>query len=151
MKLKTILRHLMGPMAPQGASWEPKGAILDDVGFVLGSFGVPNWSQKSVLEHLVGPMAPPRGPKGPLGSPRVPFWRILGSFWGHFWSQNHAKIGDKNQRFFESGFCWILVCFGVHFCVDFCRFSGLATTDREKPGYVKFVDSIEKLADFQEN
>ena len=74
MKLKSILRHLMGPMAPQGASLEPKGAILVDFGFVLGSFGVPNWNQKSVLEHLVGPMAPPR----------VPFWRILVSFWDHF-------------------------------------------------------------------
>ena len=27
-------------------------------------------------------------------------------------------------------------------------FLGLATTDRETPGYVKFVDSIEKLIDF---
>ena len=43
------------------------------------------------------------------------------------------------------------MCFGMHFCVDFCCFSGLATTDREKPGYVKFVDSIKKLIEFQEN
>ena len=33
----------------------------------------------------------------------------------------------------------------------FVVFSGLATTDCEKPRYVKFADSIEKLADIQEN
>ena len=42
------------------------------------------------------------------------------------------------------------MCFGVHFCADVLCFSGLATTDREKPRHVKFVDSIEKLTDFLE-
>ena len=48
-------------------------------------------------------------------------------------------------------------CVGI-WCVSGCiivtsfvLFSGLATTDREKPRYVKFVGSIEKLTDFQEN
>ena len=40
---------------------------------------------------------------------------------------------------------------GCMFVTVFDVFSGLATTDREKPGYVKFVDRIEKLTDFQEN
>merc|ERR1712110_977104 len=97
---------------------------------------------KTILRHLMGPMSPAQGCH-------------FGGFWGHFGvifeAKTHAKIDDKIHRFFESGFCWILVCFGVHFCVDFCRFSGLATTDREKPRYVKFVDSIEKLTDVQEN
>ena len=43
------------------------------------------------------------------------------------------------------------MCFGVHFWDDLCSFSGFAGTDREKPGYVKFVDRIEKLTDFLEN
>ena len=33
----------------------------------------------------------------------------------------------------------------------FLSFSGVAGIDHEKTGYVKFVDSIEKLADFLEN
>ena len=40
---------------------------------------------------------------------------------------------------------------GCIFVPMFDVFSGLATTDREKPRYVKFVDRIEKLADFQEH
>ena len=61
------------------------------------------------------------------------------------------KSMPTNIVFFsEHDICWILVCFVVHLCAGFLCFSGLATTDREKPGYVKFVDSIEKLADFQE-
>ena len=78
MKLKMILGHLKGSIAPQGASWEPKGAILVDLGFVLGSFGVPNWSHKSVLEHLLGPMAP-QGCH-------------FGRFWAHFGDIFEAKI-----------------------------------------------------------
>ena len=35
------------------------------------------------------------------------------------------------------------------FLLHFLTFLGLATTEHEKPGYVKFVDSIEKLVDFQ--
>ena len=45
--------------------------------------------------------------------------------------------------------CW---CVSGCICMTiFVVFSGLAATDRENTGYVKFVDSIEKLADFQEN
>ena len=43
------------------------------------------------------------------------------------------------------------MCFEVDLCDDVFSFSGLARTDREKLRYVKFVDSIEKLIDFQEN
>ena len=39
----------------------------------------------------------------------------------------------------------------MHLCVSFLSFSGVAGIDHENTGYVKFVDSIEKLADFQEN
>ena len=39
---------------------------------------------------------------------------------------------------------------GCIFVPMFDVFSGLATTDREKPRYVKYVDGIEKLTDFQE-
>ena len=43
--------------------------------------------------------------------------------------------------------CWCISgCIFVMICVVF---SGLATTDRETPRYVKFVDSIEKINDFQ--
>ena len=42
------------------------------------------------------------------------------------------------------------MCFEVHLCDDFSSFSGLPTTDREKPKCVKFVDRMKKFADFQE-
>ena len=41
------------------------------------------------------------------------------------------------------------MCFGVYFCSEFCCFLGLATTDRETPRYVKFVDRLEKFVNFQ--
>ena len=42
-------------------------------------------------------------------------------------------------------------CVAGCFLYRFLMFTGLATTDREKPRYVKFVDRIEKLVDFREN
>ena len=93
------------------------------------------------------PWLPQGVPRGPLGAQGCHF----GRFWGHFWSQNRTKIDARNQCFFEHEFWQILRCFGVPFCTIFWSFSGAAGIDHEKTGYVKFVDGIEKLADFLEN
>ena len=76
----------------------------------------------------------------------------FGSSLGSCLKSRSCQHRCHNSSFFcACGCCWILVCFGVHFCNEFCKFSGFATTDRERPRYVKFVDRIEKLSDFLEN
>ena len=76
--------------------------------------------------------------------------------WGHFGIICEVKIMPISiakiivfSRVDVVGFWRVSGCIFVVPIFDV--FSGLATTDRETPRYVKFVDSIENLADFQEN
>ena len=128
---------------------------MDDFGVILGSFWVILGSlgcqigAKIGLEASGGPHGSPKGPLRAQGCHFGRFWGHFGVILGAFWWLKSCQNRYQKSLFFRA---WILSDFGVFrgaFLHHFLMFLGLATTDREKPGYVKFVDSIEEFVDFQ--
>ena len=101
------------PKGYQGALWEPKGAILVDLGVIWGHFGII-WGAK--LEPKVGleaPGGPPGSPKGSQGASWEPNGAILvdfGVILGSFVKSKSCPSRCHNSEFFRM---WILSDFGV--------------------------------------
>ena len=114
MKLKSILRHLVGPLAPPRGFLRAQGWHF---GVILG-FRIM-WGAKlklkSVLRHLVGPMAPPGDPLRAQG-------RHFGRFGDHFESILEAKIKPKST---PNNLCFSNIDFVRFLCVSGCSFASL--------------------------